>query len=177
MNVSGMRGGGARPPDRRSRRFLQSKRTWLVLLTAALGIILAIPAVSRADLAGGCDFSPANNGTPSCLGPLGGSTFEGGDGNLLVNTTGNTDWANVAGLNPGFDLPSGKTDNSFGQGTKEDNPNVTVVTGSIPPNKSDLTRFYEASSFSSVNNHNFLYLAWSAPTSSERRTLTSRSTR
>jgi hypothetical protein len=66
----------------------------------------------------------------------------------------------VAGLNAGFDLASGKPDNSFGQGTKEDDPNVTVVTGSIPPNKSDLTRFYEASEFSSVNNHNFLYLAW-----------------
>ncbi|HEV2450660.1 MAG TPA: prealbumin-like fold domain-containing protein, partial [Streptosporangiaceae bacterium] len=93
-----------------------------------------------------------------CLGPLSGSTFEGGDGNLLVNTPGNTDWANVKGLNPGFDLPSGTGDNSFGQGTKEDNPAVTVVSGSIPPNKSDLTRFYEASEFAS--NSNFLYLAW-----------------
>jgi Prealbumin-like fold domain len=127
----------------------------------ALGISLAIPAAtSFADLAGGCDFSPANNGSPDCLGPLGGSTFEGGDGNLLVNTTGNTDWANVQGLNPGFDLASGGGDNSFGKGTKEDDPNVSVVAGSIPPNKSDLTRFYEASEFSQVNNHNFLYLAW-----------------
>src|SRR5262252_6960287 len=152
------RHGGARSPGRGSRRFLQSKRTWLVLVTVALGITLAIPAVSRADLAGGCDFSPANNGTPSCLGPLTGSTFEGGDGNLLVNKTGNTDWANVKGLNPGFDLPSGSGDNAFGQGTKEDNPSVTVVTGSIPPNKSDLTRFYEASEF--AHGSNFLYLAW-----------------
>ena len=38
MNVPGMRGGGARPPDRGSRRLLKSKRTWLVVLTAALGI-------------------------------------------------------------------------------------------------------------------------------------------
>jgi hypothetical protein len=64
----------------------------------------------------------------------------------------------VAGLNKGIDLPSGTTDNSFGQGTKEDDPNVTVVTGSIPPNKSNLTRFYEASEF--ANGSNFLYLAW-----------------
>jgi hypothetical protein len=140
------------------------KRTWGVLVGAAaltLGII--IPAgVSFADLPGGCDFSPANNGTPSCDGALTGSTFAGGDGNLLVNpaTFGSTDWQNVAGLNAGFDLASGKGDNSLGQGTKEDDPNVTVVAGSIPPNKSDLTRFYEASEFSSVNNHNFLYLAW-----------------
>lgn len=92
--------------------------------------------------------------------PLSGSTFEGGDGNLTVETPGNTDWANVAGLNTGIDLPSGSTDNAFGQGTKEDNSNVTVVTGSIPPNKNDLTRFYEASETTGPNNHTFLYLAW-----------------
>src|SRR5262249_3522220 len=102
-----------------------------------------------------------NNGVQGCLGALTGSTFAGGDGNLLTNPTtfGTTDWQNVSGLNPGFDLPSGTGDNSFGQGTKEDNPNVTVVNGSIPPNKSDLSRFYEASETGS-NNHNFLYLGW-----------------
>jgi hypothetical protein len=86
------------------------------------------------------------------------STFEGGDGNLVVDSPGNTDWANVAGLNVGVDLPSGTGDNSFGQGTKEDNAAVTVVSGSIPPNKSDLIRFYEASEL--VSGQNFLYLAW-----------------
>jgi len=164
MSVAGTSGDRMAPPSGRFRRFLGSGRRWRLLVAcavAALGISLAIPAAtSFADLAGGCDFSPANNGTPDCLGPLGGSTFEGGDGNLLVNTTGNTDWANVQGLNPGFDLASGTGDNSFGKGTKEDDPNVSVVSGSIPPNKSDLTRFYEASEFSQVNNHNFLYLAW-----------------
>jgi hypothetical protein len=88
-----------------------------------------------------------------------GSTFEGNDGNLVVNTPGNTDWANVAGLNTGIDVPPGSTDNAFGQGSKEDNPAVTVVDGSIPPNKNDLTRFYEASELAS-NNHNYLYLGW-----------------
>ncbi len=90
---------------------------------------------------------------------LAGSTFEGNDGNMTVDTPGNTDWANVAGLNVGIDLPSGSTDNSFGQGTKEDNPVVTVVQGSIPPNKNDLTRFYEASEQAS-NQHIYLYLGW-----------------
>lgn len=94
----------------------------------------------------------------SLPGPLPGSTFEGGDGNLTVDTTGNTDWSNVQGVNIGIDLPSGTTDNSFGQGAKEDLPNPTIVFGSIPPNKNDLTRFYEASEF--TNNSNFLYLAW-----------------
>jgi hypothetical protein len=90
--------------------------------------------------------------------PLAGSTFEGDDGNLVVTTTGNTDWANVAGLHTGIDNPSGKTDNSFGQGTKEDDPAVTVVSGSIPPNKNDLTRFYEASEH--AGSSDFLYLGW-----------------
>src|SRR5215218_3682094 len=89
---------------------------------------------------------------------LAGSKFEGNDGNLVVNTTGNTDWANAPNRVRGDDLASGGTDNSFGGGTKEDDPNVNVVTGSIPPQKSDLTRFYVASEFAS--NSNFLYLAW-----------------
>jgi hypothetical protein len=92
------------------------------------------------------------------LANLTGSSFEGGDGNLTVDTAGNTDWANVAGRTIGIDQPTGPSDNSFGQGTKEDNPAVTVVSGSIPNNKSNLTRFYEASEF--VNGQNFLYLAW-----------------
>src|SRR5207247_5477135 len=78
--------------------------------------------------------------------------------NLVVNTAGNTDWANVAGRVTGLDKFADKTDNAFGQGTKEDDPNVTIVNGSIPPNKNDLTRFYVASDFAS--NSNFLYLAW-----------------
>jgi Prealbumin-like fold domain len=137
------------------------KRTWGVLIAAAaLTMGMIIPAgVSLADQPGGCDFASTGT-TPDCQGPLAGSTFAGGDGNLLTSpiTFGTTDWQNVAGRATGIDLPSGGSDNSFGQGTKEDDPNVTVVTGSIPPSKSDLTRFYEASEF--ANNKNFLYLAW-----------------
>jgi hypothetical protein len=130
-----------------------------LIAAAALALGIAIPATAFADNPSGCDFAPTGT-TESCSGPLTGSTFAGGDGNLLTNPTafGTTDWQNVAGRNTGIDLPSGGTDNSFGQGTKEDSPNVTVVTGSIPPQKSDLTRFYEASEF--ANNSNFLYLAW-----------------
>jgi hypothetical protein len=161
MSTSDLRGGGAVPSRRGFRRFLSAKRTWGVLAAAVvLGTGIAVPAASFADNSSGCDFA-ASGTTQSCSGPLTGSTFAGGDGNLLTNPTtfGTTDWQNVAGLNAGFDLPSGSGDNSFGQGTKEDNPAVTVVSGSIPPNKSDLTRFYEASEIGS-NNHNFLYLAW-----------------
>ena len=138
----------------------RSRRTWGVL-AAAVGLALGIgiPAASFADNPSGCDFA-ATGTTESCSPPLSGSTFAGGDGNLLTNPTtfGTTDWQNVAGRNTGIDLPSGSTDNAFGQGTKEDDPNVSVVTGSIPPNKSNLTRFYEASEF--ANSSNFLYLAW-----------------
>ncbi len=97
-------------------------------------------------------------GALQALANLPGSTFEGNDGNLVVNTAGNTDWVNAPNRVRGDDLASGTSDNSFGQGTKEDDPNVSVVTGSIPPQKSDLTRFYVASEFAS--NSNFLYLAW-----------------
>jgi hypothetical protein len=103
---------------------------------AALTLVMAVPAAAN----------------------LPGSTFEGNDGNLVVTTPGNTDWENAPNRVRGDDLASGKTDNSFGQGTKENDPAVTVVTGSIPPQKSDLTRFYVASEFAS--NSNFLYLAW-----------------
>jgi hypothetical protein len=91
------------------------------------------------------------------LANLTGSTFEI-DGNLVVNTTGNKDWANAPNLQKGFDKPTGTTDDSFGQGTKEDDAVPTVVDGSIPNNKSDLKRFYVSSE--TVGANDFLYLAW-----------------
>jgi uncharacterized repeat protein (TIGR01451 family) len=97
---------------------------------------------------------------PQAFANLPGSTFEGNDGNLTVNTAGNTDWVNAPNRVRGDDLPSGTNDNSFGQGTKEDSPSVTVVTGSIPPNKSDLTRFYVANEQVASSGNIFLYLAW-----------------
>src|SRR6266704_753059 len=137
------------------------RRWWMTGLTLTAFTLFAVVfvAASGADNASGCDFA-ATGTTQSCSGPLTGSTFAGGDGNLLTSPTafGSTDWQNVAGLHSGIDLPSGTSDNSFGQGTKEDNASVSTVNGSIPPNKSDLTRFYEASEF--ANSSNFLYLAW-----------------
>jgi Prealbumin-like fold domain len=99
---------------------------------------------------------------------LAGTGFVGNDGNL-TDDDGNGalyDWANlIAGTQTGVqyaarqDLPTGGTDNSFGQGTKESNNNVTVVTGSIPNNKADLARFGVGTEFK--NGANYLYLAWS----------------
>lgn len=87
------------------------------------------------------------------------------DGNLVDGAAAGKDWANI-GINClsnpkvgcDLDLPTGGTDNSFGQGTKEDTPVPTVVSGSIPNNKSDLLRFYVANE--RVVSNDFLYLAW-----------------
>jgi hypothetical protein len=46
-----------------------------------------------------------------------------------------------AGAVVGNDKPSGSNDDSFGQGTSENDLVPTVVSGAIPPNKSDLTHF------------------------------------
>jgi Prealbumin-like fold domain/Domain of unknown function (DUF5979) len=116
------------------------------------------PTRGRAALAGAATLAMTLAFGASAWANLPGSTFEGNDGNLVVNTTGNTDWINAPNRVRGDDLASGTNDNSFGQGTKEDDPAVSVVTGSIPPQKSDLTRFYVGSEF--ANNSNFLYLAW-----------------
>jgi hypothetical protein len=74
---------------------------------------------------------------------LPGSNFEiDTDANLKVDgtTPPALDWANVSEIRK-QDTDSGPTDESFGQGTKEDTAIPTVVDGSIPPNKSDLLNF------------------------------------
>jgi uncharacterized repeat protein (TIGR01451 family) len=100
------------------------------------------------------------------------SPFEGSDGNMIVNTSGHTDWCTdfpapasgapcttpIAGLRTLIDVPSGTSDNSFTSGSHEDDPNVTIATGSVPPNKNDLTRAYAATQ--TISNETFLYLAW-----------------
>ena len=103
------------------------------------------------------------------------STFEGNDGNLVVNT--GTDWASFP-INCGatkvgclVDTPSGSSDNAFGQGTAEDDTNVTVVDGSIPPNKNDLTRSYIASEV--VGGNTYSTSRGSAPSTPVARTSTS----
>src|SRR4051794_24383519 len=88
------------------------------------------------------------------------STFEGNDGDMIVNH-GGTDWSSWAG-NPSLrtllDLTSSSSDNAFTQGTHEDDPNVTIDAGSIPNSKADLSRAYVASE--TVAGQPFLYLAW-----------------
>jgi hypothetical protein len=124
-------------PKLRARRFTKLWRVGVPIAAVSV-LVFSIGGIANANLPG--------------------STFEGNDGNLVVNTAGNHDWENAPNRVRGDDLASGTSDNSFGQGTKEDDPAVTVVTGSIPPQKSDLTRFYVANEF--AGSSNFLYLAW-----------------
>lgn len=73
---------------------------------------------------------------------LSGSNFEiDTDANLKVDDPApSIDWANVDQVSTN-DLPSGAGDDSFGEGTKEDTPVPTIVSGQIPNNKSDLKSF------------------------------------
>lgn len=104
------------------------------------------------------------SGTTAAQANLPGSPFDAGDGNLVVNDEAK-DWANIgisceapiAGC--GIDKPTGQTDDSFGTGTKEDTAVPSVVDGSIPNNKSDLTRFY-ARFVEEANGSTYAYLAW-----------------
>lgn len=97
--------------------------------------------------------------TMTAVANLPGSSFESGDGNLAVDTGGNLDWSNAPNLATGVDVVGKSSANAFGQGTKEDVSAVSVVTGSIPPNKNDLQRFYVANNVAG-NGDIFLYLAW-----------------
>jgi hypothetical protein len=99
-------------------------------------------------------------------GNLTGSTFESTDGNLIKNT--GTDWCNAVNgsgvctstapnLVTGQDKAPGNNDDSFANGTKQDDAVPSIGTGGIP-NKGDLDRFYVAHEF--VGGKNFLYLGF-----------------
>jgi hypothetical protein len=178
------------------RRWIVSRLVVVGGLIAATSVAvpLVMPAPSFADQPTGCDFS--NNGTSAtCAAPIAGTTFAASDGNMLApqspgpavppvytpcSTTasppcfgppagapfGTTDWQNVGNVAVANDLPSGSTDNGFGNGTSEDTyPQVGIVVNNNAANAgSDLTRMYEAAQF--VGGHNFLYLAWERNSSS-----------
>src|SRR6266545_2546784 len=117
----------------------------LVLVIVVLGLVLAY-------------VMPASASHPEVS--LAGSNFEiDTDANLKVDDPApSLDWANVTEIRKA-DTTSGPTDESFGQGTKEDTAVPTVVNGSIPPNKSDLKFFgvYQEGTTST----GFLNLFWS----------------
>ena len=96
---------------------------------------------------------PPTGGSPSPIGSL----FEGGDGNLTVNTSGNLDWANAPNLVTQNDQPDAD-DNIFVQGTKEDDAVPTIDPDHAAPSKDNLVRYYVASE--QVSGKVYLYLAW-----------------
>jgi hypothetical protein len=117
----------------------------LLLVTVVVGLLVAyvLPAgASHAEVS------------------LPGSDFEiDTDANLKVDDPApSQDWANVTEIRKA-DTTSGPTDESFGQGTKEDTAVPTVVDGSIPPNKSDLKFFGLYQEGGTTNG--FLNLYWS----------------
>jgi hypothetical protein len=89
-----------------------------------------------------------------------GSNFEiDTDANLKLNDPApSIDWGSVD-ESRSADTPSGPSDESFGQGSKEDTAVPNVVDGGIPPNKSDLKFFgvYQEGNTST----GFLNMFWS----------------
>jgi hypothetical protein len=96
-----------------------------------------LPFAAGAALCAVLGFAIVASGTS-----LPGSNFEiDNNANLRVdNPAPSLDWANVTETRKA-DKTSGATDDSFGNGTKEDTAVPSVVDGSIPPNKSDLLNF------------------------------------
>ncbi len=105
-------------------KFPQASRLLLTILTSAVVVLTNAPAY-------------ANHPQVSLVG----SDFEiDTDANMTADHVGAIDWGNVAEAKKA-DAASGVGDDSFGQGAKEDTPDPSVVSGSIPPNKSDLKTF------------------------------------
>lgn len=89
---------------------------------------------------------------------LEGSDFEiDHDANLRVDSASPfQDWASVTEFRQA-DTPSGKDDNSYSGGAKEDDTCPTTSTGGIPPNKSDLLNF---GVHEEAGSPGFLHLFW-----------------
>jgi hypothetical protein len=133
------------------------------LLATALVAAFAISGAAIANTAGCTNTASTLNG----------SAFEidNGNANLVVNNTGCLDWLAAgtnnlaAGVLAQPDKLSGSGDDSFGQGTSENDANPTIVSGSIPPNKSDLKKFglYQEQGEATTGNPTgkFLALFWS----------------
>ena len=139
----------------------------LTILAIALVAAFAITGAATGDTTG------ANACAASLTNPqLSGSAFEiDVDANLKVDAANCIDWlaspANAfrTGVNAKNDKASGTGDDSFGQGTSENDVTPTIVSGSIPPNKSDLKAFgiYSEVGQSTTQNPSgkFLELFWS----------------
>jgi hypothetical protein len=136
------------------------------MLAALLGSVLVVAfAISGSAV--------ATTTTCTNTATLTGSAFEiDVDANLVVNDSACIDWLKDdatntmrTGVLTKADKPTGTGDDAFGQGTSENDANPTIVSGSIPPNKSDLKVFglyQEAGEVTSGNpSGKYLELFWS----------------
>jgi len=114
----------------KARRSLGARRRWAPLAVMAI-------------LAGIIDST-----TPSGASHLDASSFNASDGNQVDAGASETDWDTYLpdtatdNLFRSSDTASGSGDNSLAGGTKDDTECASSTTGSIPPNKDDLLRFY-----------------------------------
>ena len=154
----------------------RTRRLWMyggltVVLSSA--VVLLIAAGAGAVLTGSSFDTSNGNLTPSA--PTLHDWNPAGKPTAALNPLGPVEPITCpilgAGTNCGVDwVGNSAPDNSFTQGTKEDSEDVVVATGSIPPNKDDLSRFYinkERRNFTgcapgtaSPNTCDYLYLAW-----------------
>ncbi len=79
------------------------------------------------------------------------------DANLVVDDAGKDDWASVTELRRS-DVETGKNDDSYAGGSKENDVCPGTTTGSIPNNKSDLLDF---GVYTEPGDPGFLHLFWS----------------
>jgi hypothetical protein len=136
MSVPDMHSDRTSPPGRRHRRFLRSKRTAGVLAAAvALAIGVALPAMA------------VLNGSPS--------NFEANDGNMVVDTAGNHDWANVSFVHV-TDQFNSNSDDSFTPGQKQDTT-CPDTTGHKNPGKDDFTDVASFDERNATSGDTFLY--------------------
>jgi uncharacterized repeat protein (TIGR01451 family) len=143
----------------RALKWRSTPRAFSLTLLPVVAVFLALFTVSASG-------SPA---TPCTGSVLAGSNFEiDADANLKVDgttqdcidwnsSTSNTTLRSGVVVTP--DKPTGSGDDSFGQGTSEDDANPTIVSGSIPPNKSDLKLFGAYTETTSTAK--YLQLFWS----------------
>ena len=127
-------------------RGTKQRRGSVALFTTAFAVLVAVFTVpAAAKLLG-----PNQTLACSTASVLSGSNFEidtnanlkvDGGGTCIDGLAGGTGTAFRSGVLTKNDVASGSGDDAFGQGTSEDEANPTIVTGSIPPNKSDLKVF------------------------------------
>jgi hypothetical protein len=143
---------------------MKKRRLYPIVALIAAVLLVTVFAVSAAAR----PHTVASSAVTSCTtsNVLSGSNFEiDVDANLRVDNAspcidwlaGGTGSAFRSGVVAKNDVSSGASDDSFGQGTSEDN---AIVTGSIPPNKSDLKAFGVFTETGSAGDK-FLELFWS----------------